>query len=204
MDEDFDKALGDIVEWMGDHGAGAIAENLRGGASDAELAEVEGRLGKRFPVGLRRLYGLHGGQVNRDEHWFFEVGRFADLEYGEIVRDRMLDSLWHDGETGRTEDVARRMAESARPLVAAECNSAWWPLAEGEGAYLAVHLDTGRVFEVVEEGPQILFRADDVTALLCDYADGLWNDLYEVAGDPALDGVTAEGFVSLKRHIRRV
>lgn len=202
-DDDFDKALSDIAEWMRDSGAGAIVDNLAPGASEDAIRAVEQQLGKPFPPPLRRLYGLHDGQKHRDEHPFFEAGRLCDLEYGSIIRDRMLDTLWHEGQSGRPEDVAHVMEDSAEPLRENECTSAWWPLIDFEGAYLAVNLDTGRVFEVVEDGPEIRWRADDVAALLCEYADGAWNDLYVVAGDTSLGGVTTEGFTSMRRHLQR-
>lgn len=203
-EEQFKKALDDIKEWMQDNRAAPIVDNLAPGASEQELAEVENELGHRFLDPLRRLYLLHNGQRNRDEHPFFEGGgRFTDLEYGVALIDSLLDFLWQGDEQGAPEDVAEAMADSEKPLLAEECTSAWWPVAEAEGGYIAVNLRTGRVFEVEKEGPVISYRGDDVGEYLAAYADALWNDNYEVAGDTELDGVTAEGFTSFKRHIQR-
>jgi cell wall assembly regulator SMI1 len=203
MDEEaFDRALADIVEWMTDNKALEIVANLAEPAAPDALARVESSLGKPFPAALRRLYERHDGQRNRDEFPFYERGRLCDLEYGQTMRDRLLDSLWQDGTSGRPSDMDHAMEESSEPLQDKECTSAWWPLVDFEGAFLAVNLDSGRVFEVDEDGPQIRFRADDVSALLASYADDLWNDVYELAGDPSLDGVTAEGMISLKRHVQ--
>lgn len=210
-DDAFMKALSDIEEWMTDNHAGEIVSNLATGASQTAIAACEARVGARFPAALRQLYLLHDGQRNRDLFPLFEDAIFTDLAFALQIRDGMLryfgvphgqavDAAAND----LALDRAQMCADPEAPLREEEFSLRWWPLMERNGEYVAVNLDTGRVFEIIKDTPAFVLAADSVTDLLSGYADRMWNDEYEVAGDASLDGVTAKGFVSMKKHLQKV
>jgi cell wall assembly regulator SMI1 len=192
-------ALEDIEEWLEDH-APAILENLNDGASEARIRAVETNLGLRFPEPLRELYRIHDGQRLAGEHCFFEHMAFLDLEGGRTAQPVMLRAhfgLRPDG----TIDPGRVFADEDTPLHAAEYSPRWFPFANTDGDYLAVSCDTGRVFRVAREMPALTLVAPDVATFVYEYAARVWDDVYVIAGDPALEGVAAPGVRALKRYL---
>jgi cell wall assembly regulator SMI1 len=175
--ERLQKGVADIKEWMLDHGAEAIVANLLDGASDAELDATEQRLGARLPSALRELYKLHAGQRDREANPFFEGLVFADLEYARLLRQGMLYAYFGVG--GSEIDRQAIFTEERSPLTEAELNAAWFPLGNIQGDFLAVHLQTERVYWAVKDFPALRLAAPTLTDFICAYADKLWDDQYE-------------------------
>jgi len=208
VDAQFEKALDDMVEWMTEHEAGEIADNLAAPATESAIAAVERRFGAPLVSPLRELYLRHDGQRDRDTFPLLPNGVLTDLAYARDLREGMfvayfgvVDFRAAGSAKGDTPLPTPLHADGA-PLPAAEQTFRWWPLAEiFGGGFLAVNLDTGRVFEMRRDVPPIVLRADSVPAFFAAYADDLWNDRYVVSGDPSLPGVRHEGFVARRKHL---
>lgn len=64
-------ALKKIKRWMLENDAPLLVENLAPGATPAELAEAESKLGFPLPPELRDLWAIHNGQ-NDEQNGFVE------------------------------------------------------------------------------------------------------------------------------------
>lgn len=208
-DDPLRKAMDDLKEWMVDHHAEAIVANLRPGATGDEVLAVEARLGRRFPAALRQLYSLHDGSAE-EANPFFAHREFLSLEQGLRLMSSMLGRYfgvqeeWEPGDPEPAIDHDAIYCDEETPLREQEYSAAWWPLAVFNfSSYLAVNLDTGRVFDVEKDVPALRLLADDLAGYLADYATAVWDDHYVLAGDTELEGVEQDGFVNAQRHLAR-
>ncbi len=191
------QAIADIKEWLVDNAAEAIVENLNEEASDAALASAEKALGVPLPEALWELYALHDGQPNEGD-CLFEHMNFLSLERMLASREGMLYAYF--GVRPEGIDQAAIFCADGSQLLESELTSRWAPFANTEGDFLALNLDSGRVFRVVKDVPAIRLEADDLPSFLGRYASRLWEDFYALTGDTNLAGVTEEGLVALKRY----
>lgn len=197
-----DVALRALTQWLLAHDAAELAANLAPPAAEAELARYEAWIGP-FPAPLRALYLRHNGQPDRDRWPLFEALTFTDLEYGGLLHEGMLWSyLGGDpSKPGGELDRTKLFPDPAAPLRDEEFSPRWWPLAEGNSAFLAVNLDTGRVFRFVKDVPALRLAAEDVGRFLAEYAAAVQRGDYDIAGDPALPGVRVEGLHARGKHL---
>jgi cell wall assembly regulator SMI1 len=198
--EQLQQAIDDIKEWLGDHEAASFVERLAAGAKDAAIESVETELGAELPAALRQLYRLHDGQIGEVEP-LFEHMLFLSLADAQRSRAAMLGSY-----VVAPEGMGLRDYHSAHPYVSdAELLSPrWLPFANTEGDFLAVQLDSGRVFRFVKgDVPWIHWEADDFASFLGDYASALWDDAYQFHGDPGQRGVVEAGHLYLSRYLAR-
>jgi cell wall assembly regulator SMI1 len=180
--EAFTKALADIDEWLADHSDPLKGERLAPGASDAQIAQAEQRVGA-FPRELLELYRLHDGQQPR----YMPItpwGYWADLSRAIDELPHMID-LYFESRVGsplsRYEplhpEVRARLKAGEDALTDDELTPEWWPLVIGNGEYIAVHFRSGRVFDLSKADPfAVVLVAGSLTEWLGEYADQLWDD----------------------------
>ncbi len=197
-DASLEKALDDIKEWLTDNHAEALVANLQAGASEELLKKVEAALCLPLPTELRALYECHNGQQRRDQSPFFEHLAFLDVESALALREAMLTA--HFGRGAQGIDATKISCDRDTPLLEEELSDRWFPFANTASDYLAINLDTGRVYFAVKDVPALTLAGESFGEFLTDYADALWNDEYALAGDPSLEGVTVEGEPSLGRY----
>ncbi len=168
------KALEDVKEWYLDNGRAPVVQGLRPGATPEALRYAEATVKAPFPGELRCLYEQHDGQSDREANPFFGGLVFADLDYALGLRDGMLYAYFGVRPGGRVEDAAIH-CDPETPLLPTERNDKWFPLANIQGDFLAVHLDTGRVFRAIKDFPALRLAGTSLVAFLSDFADRLWN-----------------------------
>jgi cell wall assembly regulator SMI1 len=199
-DEQLQQAIDDIKEWLGDHDASSFVERLAPGAKDAAIESAEIELGAELPAALGQLYRLHDGQTGEVEP-LFEHMFFLCLADALRSRAAMLGSY-----VLAPEGMSLRDYHSPHPHVsdAELLSSRWFPFANTEGDFLAVQLDTGRVFRLVKgDVPWIHGEADDFASFLGGYASALWDDAYQFHGDPGQHAGVEAGLLWLSRYLAR-
>jgi hypothetical protein len=177
--EELDKAVDDIVEWWRDRGRDDVADDLREGATEEQLAYAEQKLGAPLGPELRALYARHDGQRDRESRWFFGDLCFAELSYALDLRQGMVHAYFGVGYDGvrRPETV---FADPETPLSDAELDGRWYPVANDIGDFLAVHLGTGRVARTKKgEVPAVRVVAPTLTAFVSEHASALWDDRFD-------------------------
>lgn len=176
--EQLHKALDDIKEWLQDEDRAAVVRGLRPGATAEALRRAESAAGAPFPPELRALYEQHDGQEDREADPFFGDLVFADLDYALGLRGGMLYAYFGVRDGGRIEPGGIH-CDPQTPLLPEELDGRWFPFANMEGDFLALHLGTGRVFRAVKDFPALRLAGASLTAFLCEYADRLWNGNYD-------------------------
>lgn len=174
----FADAFDRICGWMRQkRRAWKIVENLAPGATAAQFAAAEARLG--FPLGaeLRALWSVHAGQRE-------ELDGFVE-SYDLLSIDRAIDetrSLRHLVAATRTmPDFVPRSGLTEAELA----SEAWVMFAARDSDGLAVNTMSGRVFHVAhDDAPPLHFQAPSLLAWITAYASRV------VAGDYRLE----EGF----------
>ena len=198
---DVTRSLDDLKQWMQANGADAIVGGLRPGADEQRLEQIEKLLGRRFPPTLRQLYLLHDGQQDREALPFFGIDYvFADLEYGLQLISGMVyayfgvqqpapNRFWAPGNPKpaiKQSDFHRRVV-AACGMQPEEETEGWWPLAAGgSSSYIAVNLDTGRVFFAEKDSPPLRLAGAGVGEFLAGYARAVRSGEYEVEHDEVL------------------
>lgn len=131
-------AVARIRAWMVAHDAPLLSENLAGGASDEQLAQVEAKLGAPLPDDLRDLWRLHDGQRTWG-NGFVESYDLLSTVRALDEHETLLAGLafaranasWWEPSGGTAEELA------------SDC---WIPFAGRDSDLLAVHGISGRVF----------------------------------------------------------
>ncbi|MFO7564055.1 MAG: SMI1/KNR4 family protein [Enhygromyxa sp.] len=198
-DEQLQQAIDDIKEWLRDNDAESFIGQLAPGARAADLDELEAALGAALPAGLRQLYLLHDGQTGEIEP-LFEHMRFLSVAEAAGSRAGMLDRYVIPPAGVALRDYhARHDYVSDAELLSPR----WLPFANTEGDFLAVQLDTGRVYRFSKgDLPWIHLEAPDFATFIGDYASAIWDDVYQFHGDPARPGVE-DGLRWLGRYLSR-
>ncbi len=168
------KALDDVKEWYLDNDRAAVVQGLRPPASPADVRLAESTFKAPFPAELRCLYDQHDGQSDREANPFFGDLVFADLDYSIGLRSGMLYAYFGVRPGGRIETTAIH-CDPRTPLLPAELDGRWFPFANIQGDFLAVHLDTGRVFRAVKDHPALRLAGASLATFLGDFADHLWS-----------------------------
>lgn len=170
-------AMTQIKRWMLEHDAPLLVENLAPGATPAELAEAESKLGFPLPPELRDLWAIHNGQ-NEEQNGFVESFDLLSCQGALFERESTLsfiDFLRQDPASWKEAGVTREEAESDR----------WVPFAgRGYADTLVVSGVSGAVFTCAKDAPPLHRIAGSLTEWLEAYAARV------VAGDYSVE----EGF----------
>lgn len=194
--DELEQALEDIKEWFVERGSPATVENLDAGVDREAFERCCRALSIEVLEPLAWLYGKHDGQPDLELYPLFEWLTFLPLEYvGDALNDLLYCYFGCDGRWGTVNPAAiyddKRLREE-------EKDTKWFPFANQGFDFLAAHTKTGRVIRVLKgDLPAITVIADSVGEFLMQYASDLWDDLYVLSGDPELEGVVQEGFISL-------
>lgn len=194
------RALDDIKEWFEDQGAQSVLDNVSPGASLAHIVQVAGTTGLVVHPELQWLYMQHDGQPGMERFPLFEWCTFLSVEractdaHGDMMARYFGAKSIHDGVD--VEYITQLVFEDA--LEEGELDTQWFPFANTEGDFFAVHARTGRVARFLKgDSPVGVIVAPSLSDFLCDYADALWRDVYSLMGDTALDYVSQEGLTYL-------
>jgi hypothetical protein len=188
-----------IKNWMADHDAGVLSQNLAPGASAEELDDAEEEL--EFPLGpeLRALWSLHNGQ-HEEMNGFVESYDLFSLDQAISGRDSLLPAL----------QFLRQAPEAVQTsgLTDAELHSdAWLPFAGRDSDGLALNTVSGRVFKIFhDDSPPLHLHSPSLVAWANRYASRVAAGDYRVEegfGDCYLrlrDRAAEKMVDELKRH----
>ena len=166
-------ALARVETWMRANAAD-LADALAPAATSEEIAAAEAELGSPLPVGLKALWSVHGGSQD-------EVGVLGHrylLDPGLAVTE--LDSLLQYVEWLRN---APRDWKQAGVTEVEVTSDRWVGVAGRDSDYLAVSMESGRVFSATKDAPALSLEAASLEDYLEDYARSLERGKYELSAD---------------------
>lgn len=201
------RALDDIREWFEDQGADATMDNLSAGATLDHIVQTAGTQGLVLHPELQWLYMRHDGQSIVGHFPLFEWCTFLSVERACLDAHEDMMARYF-GATSRHDAVDVEYTKTLvfdEPLEDGELDKQWFPFANQEGDFYAVHARSGRVARLLKgDDPAGVIVAPSLRDFLCDYADALWSDAYVLMGDPSLDAVQQSGLIYLKAYAGRV
>ncbi|MGC4119900.1 MAG: SMI1/KNR4 family protein [Myxococcales bacterium] len=168
-------AVEQIKQWMLQHGAPLLVENLAPGASPEVLAQAEQRFGFPLPEELKALWSLHHGQ--REElNGFIEFRDLLDttLSFGEVSTVApSVESLRESPEDWAKAGITAQELECER----------WVPFAGRDSDLLVVHAVSGRVFACEKDWPPLRLLAGSLSEWWGQFASRVVADDYAVEED---------------------
>lgn len=176
-----------IAHWLAAHAPRIINENLNPGATESQLANLEGLIGKPLPDDYKDLYRRYNGLDDEGENVgnFFYGLTFIPLAEVEVNYQYRVRAT----ETGPLQKAhfAVKSDRAERPQ--------WLTLGfDGSHVWLCLDLDPaeggthGQVILLDEEGETAFVVADSVGALLLDFARDLEAGRYSLEPEAAEEG----------------
>ncbi len=160
------ESLNAIKESMRRAGAQYYIDNLRGPATEEQIAGAEARVGG-FPISLRSLYLAHAG----NDDWyagFLPEHCLANIEQAEHDRDEFLSECVSNQHGILSYSDGDWLSPRLYPE---ELNTRWWILGDSEDQrdYLLTHLDSERVFWFSENYPPLEVAASNIGSFFRGY-----------------------------------
>jgi len=125
-----------ITAWFSAHASHLIAD-LRPGASETDLKQLEAQIGEKLPVEFHAFYQIHDGQRNECPQ-----GMFYNLQFMPIKLISEFQAMWSEIQA-MNDEMADAMGSSPKgvikPLYA---NSKWVPFThDQQGNHIGIDLD---------------------------------------------------------------
>jgi cell wall assembly regulator SMI1 len=207
---ELERTIEGVKAWFVDRGAQAIVANLRAGVTEEQLRSAE-QQGFRLTDEMKRLYRLHDGQADWEADFFLPNVALLPLSTAMEFTDYALDYFMncpdgHRSWVGQSLDAVTEwkghgfMGDIEDHLRPEEWTSSWFCFGEGDNEHLLQNFDTGRIFSWHRKDRSRLV-GDSLASVLKRFSDDLANGRCWLSGDPALPGVTEEGFVHRRRYV---